>query len=75
MQGKSLVTVSFALHLISIFLLVAFGSVVCLAEHLTVVYVGSSALAPRGYVVGVHFGYFPYTGFVVIATHSTERTV
>lgn len=65
----------FTLHLISIFLLVAFGSIVGFAEHLTVVYVGSTALAPRGYVVGIHFGYFPNTVFIVIVTHSTQRAV
>ena len=75
MQGKSPVTVIFALHLISIFLLVAFGSVVGFAEHLAVAYIGSTALAPRGYVIGVHFGYFPNTVFIVIVTHSTQRAV
>ena len=61
--------------ILGLILLVAFGSVVCFAEHLTVVYVGSTALAPRGYVIGIHFGYFPNAVFVVIATHSTQRAV
>ena len=56
-------------------LLVAFGAVVRFAEHLAVAYIGSTALAPRGYVVGIHFGYFPNTVFIVIITHSTQRTV
>lgn len=57
------------------FLPVPFGSVVRLAEHFAVGAVGCAALAPCGYVVGVHFGEFPDFVFVCVFRHGTVWAV
>ena len=44
-------------------------------KHLTVFHICCSAFAPSGNVICIHFGYFPYTFFVVVAADSAERTV
>ena len=54
---------------------IPFGSVVRLAEHFAVGTVGCAALAPSGYVVGVHFGDFPDFVLVCVFRHSAVWAV
>ncbi len=46
-----------------------------LAEHFAVGTVGCAALAPSGYVVGVHFGDFPDFVLVCVFRHGAVRAV
>ena len=55
--------------------LVALGAVMGFAEHLAVVFVGNTALAPCGHVVSIHLGFFVDTLRICIITNSTQRAV
>ena len=54
---------------------IALSPIVCLAKHLAVALVGSSALAPRLYMVGIHILYSPNARAVGIVTNGAQRTV
>lgn len=56
-------------------LLVAFGAVVGLAEHLTIEDVGGTAFGPSGDMVGIHFDEFPDAGAVIVFTEGAEGAV
>ena len=54
---------------------IAFGPIVGDTEHLAVLGRAFAALAPRGNVVGVHFGELPYLALVGSMADCAERTI
>ena len=54
---------------------VAFCSVVCFAQHLTISNYSCSTFAPRRYMVSIHFGIFPYLIFICIVSYRTQWTI
>lgn len=56
---------------INLFLSVSFGSIMCLAKHLAILYVCSTALTPSRYVVGIHIFDIPNLGVIGIVTDGT----